>query len=342
MLRRAAACVLLLAASACDGGGARARVDPALKARIATARADARARPGALVRLGELQLEAGQLFDAAESFRRAREAGVKALEVEAGLARTYVKLGYVPAALRALRRCFDRDPGQPSCLFAYASLVETDPSEGAQREVQKIWTRYLQEAPPDHFGRAYAESALAQLEGRFGPLTPGALGPPPGRARPDEPEAEPPPVPGHEGGKEGEFGELNPFGRAIQEAYRALAQDDATGAIAAFERALEIQPDDPTTLAGLAEAQLEAGQANAAEATANEAYRLAPEEPPVRYAFGLVMLTLERESRAREALAAWRALARDTPEYAARLGVNRILKAGRVGDAPIPTSTSTD
>lgn len=332
--------LLLFGILACDPASGGPRLEPEVARRLAEARAEAASSPAARVRLGELELEAGLYFEAAETFLKAKEEGSGAPEVFAGLAQAYAKLGYIGSTVDALRSCFRVAPQQPNCLYAFATLLERDPSEPAQREVQKTWMRFLRSAPPDHPKRGYAESALAQLNARFGVLSEADLAAPPppqDKALAGEDKGKSadgaeghPPVEGSPGSGEGSVGGLNPFGQAIQKAYQALADKKPAAAVDAFQEALALRPDDPPTLAGLAEAELEAGRQEAAIATAEKAWRLDPEDPQVRYVFGLVMLRSQR--RGEEALEAWRALLRDTPEYAERLGVDQLLRRADEGE----------
>ncbi len=334
-------------ALACDPSVPRPRLDPGLERRLGQARAEAASRTEALVDLGRLELEAEQWFAAAETLLRAREQGFDTAPTLGGLAFAYVRLGYVGSAVEALRSCFRKAPGYPDCLYAFGILLERDPNDGAQRELQRNWARFLLVSAPNDPRRSYAESMLAQLTARFGPLTEQDIrgGPPPENGAPSPERTESPEAPPSSAGAphpppgEGSAGPLNPFGQALQRAFRALAEENPTEAIAAFEEALGLQPDDPPTLAGLAEAQLAAGRAEDAVASVEKAWAADPSDPQVRYAFGRVMLQLER--RGEEALAAWQALLTDTPDYARRLGVDRVLEEG-VKAPPPPAEAAPD
>jgi cytochrome c-type biogenesis protein CcmH/NrfG len=76
-----------------------------------------------------------------------------------------------------------------------------------------------------------------------------------------------------------------------------------------------------------------------------KAYQLDPQDPQVRWAFGLIML--RNQIKMAEAIGAWEALLRDDPEYAQRLGlkdrIEQIKKfmAPGGGHPPMDSATKT-
>ncbi|MBK8013726.1 MAG: tetratricopeptide repeat protein [Deltaproteobacteria bacterium] len=314
---------------------------------------------GTAADLGEAYLEGGALFEAADAFRRAAELGDKGDRVEAGLAAAYLGLGYVKSAIEHLTACFRLNRDNPSCLLTLAGLMESDGRKDALLEARRAYQRFLDLAP-NHPRAAYARSMLEQLNASLGPESVGPESaeapevgrgasmtdphPTPPRGHPPtaqhpgpsgsavrpskgtaptasghEPGA-PPTIAGHAHGVEGqEVGELKPFGLAIQKAMEAERAENHRGAIAAYREALTLEPNDPTALAGLARSLWRAEQTKEALDVAEAAYRQAPTDPEVRYVFGLIMLKSGRNPEI--GLSAWKALARDDPEYAARLGL---------------------
>lgn len=334
-MRRPTAAFFVAAAAACElGGPGPATLSSDDGARLDAARRAAAAGPETQLRYGQVALEVGRLFEAAEAFRAAETAGLRSAAVYAGQALTYVRLGYAGRTVGALRQCFQRSPREPDCLLAFARLIESDSTEGAQREVQRTWARFLLVAPSDHPERAYAQSALAQLNGRFGPLSEDEIRGAPPREAASRPSPPPPgSLPGHEGGEgEDAIGELNPFGKALQRAYAAWADKKLDAAETAFREALALREDDAITLAELGRLLLEGENPDEALKLVDQAWTLAPEEPQVRFAFGLVNLRNRR--RGKEALEAWQALLQDSPQYARELGVERLLEEAIADQKP--------
>lgn len=332
-MRLFAVAFLAAVLAGCDlGGPGPAILSSEDGARLDAARRAAASGPEGQLRYAQVALEVGRLFEAAEAFRAAEQGGLKTPALFAGKALTYVRLGYMGTTVGALRQCFQRSPREPDCLLAFARLIETDPSEGAQRELHRTWARFLLVAPRDHPERGYAQSALAQLEGRFGALSQDELlGRPPKSAasRPgDEAGSENPPppsgVPGHEGAGASAIGELNPFGQALQKAYAAWSEKKLDDAEAAFRDALKIRSEDAATLAELGRLLQEKKEPKEARELVNRAWTIAPDEPQVQYAFGLV--NLQNRTRGKEALEAWQALLQSNPDYARQLGVERLLE----------------
>lgn len=313
----------------CEAASSGPEVDPAARAALIEARRQA-TNPEGQTRLGWAALRAEQWFEAAESFAAAKEQGVDSPELHAGLARTYVRLGYPDATIGALRACFRQAPRQPDCLYAFGALIEADSSEAAQRELQRTWARFLLVAPPDHDKRGYAESALAQLNGRFGPLSEEEVkGPQPQASQaasaPAQSGAGPADHPGGDPQASQGVGELNPFGQALQKAYRAWSEGDRKAAETHLREALALRPTDAGTLADLARLQLEQSRLEEAVTTVEKAWSIDPQNAQVRFSFGLVMLRAQR--RGKEALQAWHDLMKDSPDYAKELGVEKLLNA---------------
>ncbi len=115
------------------------------------------------------------------------------------------------------------------------------------------------------------------------------------------------------------------FTQAMDRAFAASAKNDAPGAAAGFEKALELRPKDANALAGLAEAQFAQNQQAAAVSNAEKAWAANPKDPQVRWTFGLIMLA--NKKRTAEAIEAWKALARENSGYAERLGIPARLEA---------------
>ena len=265
--------------------------------------------------LGEAYLEGGATFEAADAFRQAAELGDRSDRVEAGLAAAYLDLGYVKSAIEHLTACFRINRDNPSCLLTLAGLMESDGRKDALSEARRAYQRFLTIAP-DHPRAAYARSMLDQLNASLG--TDSSELPTPNDATPSPGNSAPPALAGHAHGTDGqEVGELKPFGLAIQKAMEAERTNDHVAAVAAYREALSLEPSDPTALAGLARALWLAQQTEEAIKVAETAYRNAPNDPEVRYVFGLIMLKSGRDPQS--GLAAWKALLRDDPEYAARL-----------------------
>jgi hypothetical protein len=80
----------------------------------------------------------------------------------------------------------------------------------------------------------------------------------------------------------------------------------------------------PDPYAGVAEMLFAQDKAVDAMQPAELAYELMPTEPEIRWVFGLVMLA--KNKRTDDAIAAWEAIIKDTPEYAEQLGLADRLK----------------
>lgn len=144
--------------------------------------------------------------------------------------------------------------------------------------------------------------------------------PPPAQPTPPPPvEASPDPTPAPNEEPEG------PYAEAMVRALEARKRNDAKAAEAAYRDALRHRAKDAIALAGLAEVLFAQKKHADAIEQIEVAYEVKPDAPEVRWAFGLIML--ENRKRTEDAVAAWEALAKDTPEYAAQLQVPARLQA---------------
>ncbi len=99
--------------------------------------------------------------------------------------------------------------------------------------------------------------------------------------------------------------------------------------LAALDKALEMDPEDPETLSDLAECWLERNDLERAEALSDEALRLAPESPDAHTAKGRLCLRRDRVEEAREhALQALRADPGD-------LGALQLIAAVKARKSPL-------
>lgn|GEM_PF-2162854 len=316
--------------------------------RIAQKQAELMSSPDAValhVELGQLFMEAERYFDAAESLQTAKSKGAETSALHAGLAETYLELGYFRPCADELRACFQKNRDEPGCLYVFGMLMEGIEDRQALMEAQRAYGRLLQVAP-DFRKAKLASSSLDQVNARLSAMPQAASQPAPKAAAPGTdphagvPNAPPvpaaapaepaaPDVPGHTSkvdpatGKD--VGELNPFGVAIMKAVEAVRKNDAPAAEAAFAEALKIHPDEASALAGLAEAQMAQGKTDAAVASIEKAYAVDAKDPQVRWAFGNIML--QTRKRTEEAVKAWTSLVQDEPEYAKQLGIPARLEA---------------
>ena len=116
----------------------------------------------------------------------------------------------------------------------------------------------------------------------------------------------------------------DPYREAMQRAIEARQKSDARAAEVEYRAALKATPKDPLALAGVAEMLFAQDKTADALQPAELAYELAPKEPEVRWVFGLVMLA--KNKRTDDAIAAWEAIIKDTPDYAQQLGLAERLK----------------
>ncbi|MDP6927762.1 MAG: hypothetical protein QGG84_11820, partial [Rhodospirillales bacterium] len=143
-----------------------------------------------------------------------------------------------------------------------------------------------------------------------------------------EPAPKPPTatIPEHNGAQNQEdVGQLNPFGLAIGKAMAAIKRKDSAGAEAAFREALKLRPNDVGTLAGLAETLYHQKKTLEAEETISAAYQRDMSNTQARWVYGLIMLKSGKNME--KALQAWEALNRDSPDFAAQVGVSKTLEA---------------
>jgi predicted Zn-dependent protease len=338
---RATALVFVLGLACAPAPTSSDRLAPEARARIETLRQLDSPSAEEVAELGRLLRESGLLLEAAERLQAALEAGTDSADVRAGLAETYMDLGYGRPVLRELNGCLRQNPRQPECLEVFGRVLERDGTPGALREARRVYAVFLDVAP-DHPRAKRARSALDQLGG---PLTEGDEGPA------SAPAIVPPAVdaPGaggasaaHPGGApSGDAPALNAFGRALAEAFRAMRRDAPTEAEGAFRRALELRPDHAATRAGLAEALALQGKVAEAVTTIDQAWAEAPSDPQVRLVFGSVML--QAGERRDEAIAAWEALVRDSPQVAEQYGISERLaalrRAGSDGTVAAPAAS---
>ncbi len=336
-VRRLCVGAFFVSGAACDLKLDAAREIPGpLAERIAQKRAELMATPDDAklnVELGNLYLTAEHYFEAADALQNAKTQGGDSSLLHAGLAETYLELGYFRPCADELRACFQKNRDEPGCLYVFGMLMEGIQDRKALEEAQRAYTRLLQVAP-DFRKAKLASSSLDQVEAQLASLPKPADQPasqPAGEApaTPTSPAKTVVPTPGHTSQVDpstGEdVGELNPYGRAIMKAMEAVRKNDGAAAEAAFSDALKIRPDDASTRAGLAEAQFSQGKKKAAIENIEKAYAADPNDPQVRWAFGRIMI--EERRRTDEAVAAWKALIKDEPEYANQLGVPQRLEA---------------
>jgi len=286
------------------------------------------------VAVADLYAEAGRVFEAADQLKKATELDPSRGGARVKLAELYQRIGYYTEAFIELRHCIERNPAEADCLYAIGGILKADGTPSGLDQAREVWERLISVAP-NHPKAEAAKKGLAQIAAQR-PASQPAEAPKPGAL----PEAGTAQLPAHTGaGANEDVGNLNPFGAAIGKAMAAVRAKDGPAAEAAFREALTISPDDPGALAGLAETLHTQNNPEEAERTAQRAYDLAPTHPQVRWVFGLIML--KRGRQIGPALEAWKALAKEEPEYAKQLGVIRTLdaidqmrKAGSSGSHP--------
>ncbi len=326
-----------LALAGCSFDPTRAPPPPQLAQELSELQGKLSANPEDLdtrVRLVEAHVRAGHLFAAADLAKETTDRWPREPRAYAALAATYDRLGYFMKGFETLRKCLEAVPENEPCTVTMAFMLMGEGSDFARKEARRMLRKLVERATPSTPRLAEAKATLEVLEKELGPDT-GAPpevaasqpGMPPTPANPHGTPTSPVDmIPGHgTAGPEGaDVGELNDFGRAFARALEATRNQDVKGAEAAFRDALKIKGDDASALAGLAETLLVQGMTKEAVQHAKRAYELAPGEPQTRWTFGLVMTKSGVDVAA--GVDAWRALARDTPEVAAQVGVPQFIE----------------
>ncbi len=274
------------------------------------------------LQLSAVLADSGRGFEAADVLLEAELAGQATPKIHAALAQTYADLGYGRAVIRELGGCLERARRQPDCLYLLGRILEEDGTPSSLREARRTYTLFL-EVAPDHPEANRARSALEQLGG---PLREAASRPSSAPAAPGLAAAHPGGEPAARAGGPAR-GNLNPFGQALAEAFAALRDGQPASAEAAYRRALDLRPDHAGTRAGLAQALSAQGKEAEAVREIEAVFADSPTDPQVRFVFGALML--RSDERRAEAIAAWEALVRDTPDIAEDLGLPERLAALR-------------
>ncbi len=334
-----------LVVSACDVTAARVEVPDSVlqelrdkERRLAESPEDLELK----LRIATMYAEGGHPFAAADHYLGATEIAPSDPRPRVGLARAYRKLGLFTRAFLELRDCLGHDPGAADCLYESGSMLKADGSPEGLSQAQVAWERFLSTAPAGDPRREEVAKGLKQLEAQLGPQrgpasrpasapSGGGTGAAPAAGAGEEPARAAAIMPEHRGTEGADVGELNPFGQAIARALDAVRRRDAPAAEAAFREALALRPEDPGALAGLAETLHHAQKTDEAIEKIEKAWSIDPTHGQVRWVYGLVMIKAGRNMR--EAVEAWKALERDDPDYAARLGVTRTLEAVRKFEA---------
>ncbi|MEQ9501930.1 MAG: tetratricopeptide repeat protein [Deltaproteobacteria bacterium] len=364
---RRVALLSALALVACEVDFAKKDIaDPGLARRIAQQKAQLQSAPNdgaAWLALADMYFAADQFFDAADAYVRAEALGAPKTPVLAGLANTYLKLGYYQKSIDRLKSCFQLNRNEPMCLYALGTIMESNGDERSLADARRAYMHFLAVAG-EHERAAYVKSRIDQITARIGPPDPTetiAIGPssqpasqpagaPPGAhgaAPTNEPTAPNAPssphapgsptgapatngpagVPGHGDGDSQDVGQLNAYGLAIQKALAATRANDIPAAQTAYTEALKLRPGDPSARAGLAETYLAQGKIDDAAKMIEGAYDDHPTDPQVRWMFGTVMLQAQR--RQREAIEAWESLVEEYPDIAGQLGIPQRLEAAK-------------
>jgi cytochrome c-type biogenesis protein CcmH/NrfG len=145
-------------------------LDPAISRRIGDLKARLMEHPGdpnLLSDLGAAYADGGRLFEAADAYQEAIDHGANTPKTHAGLAETYLRVGYVSRSVDELRSCMTLDRSSPDCLFALAHLFEAEGSPQGLKEARTSLQQFLTLAP-QHPRRAEAEKALERVEARIG------------------------------------------------------------------------------------------------------------------------------------------------------------------------------
>jgi tetratricopeptide (TPR) repeat protein len=341
-MRRALALLLAsLAVAACDLRAAKRTDDPALARTISELTTALGQSPNDLVlrrRLADAHLAAEHWFVAAEIYKQVVDVTPEDGLALAGLSDAYLKLALYPQAFEALSRGVTAAEGGEECMLRLGLLLRGDGSPEGLVQARSVLARFVDRAP-QHPRIEEARAALRELDVQIA-TTPGAAaiagtsstaGAPAGAASGTSPSAS---IPAHQGAAgQAPVGQLNPFGVAFGRALEAVRKSDAPGAEAALLEALKYQPDDVSALALLSETYLVMNRPDDARRYADKAYATNPRDSQARWAFGLVHVRTRGDVG--RALEAWRALAKDDPDFAEQAGVTRSLaEAERMLAAP--------
>jgi cytochrome c-type biogenesis protein CcmH/NrfG len=281
--------------------------------------------PAAHFKLAQTYEKAGLTMKAADAYLQVLELDPIHADGMAALGRIYEKLGYYTASFRRLHQCLKTESDHPECLYQIGALLRKDGSKTGLTQSLSYWRRFLRSSTThpklDEVRRAVGE-VEAQLD------TTGR----PAQSEHTITEAAPDPdqasdvISSHEGASGSEdVGQLNPFGAAIGRAIAAIRKKDSSTAEAAFRVALTIRPKDAGALAGLAETLFHQGKNEAAQKAVTKAYDSDPKNTQAQWVYGLIMIKSGKNMA--RALEAWNALQRDSPEFAAQVGVTKTLEA---------------
>lgn len=334
-MRRASALLLAsLAVAACDLRAAKRTDDPALARTIAELTTALGQSPNDLVlrrRLADAHLAAEHWFVAAEIYKQVVDVTPEDGLAQAGLSDAYLKLALYPQAFEALSRGVTAAEGSEECMLRLGLLLRGDGSPEGLVQARSVLARFVERAP-QHPRIEEARAALRELDVQIA-TTPGAAAVA-GTATTTAGTAPRADIPEHQGAAgQAPVGQLNPFGVAFGRALEAVRKNDAPGAEAALLEALKYQPDDVGALALLSETYLVMKRPDDARRYADKAYATNPKDSQARWAFGLVHVRTGGDVG--RALEAWRALAKDDPEFAEQAGVTRSLaEAERMLAAP--------
>ena len=304
----------------CDLRAAHQTDDPALTKTITALTAAVTARTDdteSRRKLADAHLAAEHWFAAAELYKQVVEVDPTDGRGYAGLSDAYLKLAYLEPAFEALGKGVRAEKFPEECMLRLAEVLRSDGSPEAIGQARDFLARFIQVAP-QHPRIAEARALLRQIDVQLS-TTPGATV----RTGTVAPTMK---IPEHQGGGTGDtpVGALNPFGQAIQRAIAAVQTNDPVTAEKALKEALTYQPDDVGALSFLAETYLAQDKVAEARSSAERAYKLEPTNSQARWAFGLVNIRTRGDIP--RALEAWKALAKDDPDFAREAGVIRTLE----------------